>query len=90
MIQTVFTTTETIVKAAMKMASIAPTMVCKVLSIVFVIVEESFANPKLAFFELQPALIIINLGNSPSDPTDQPQLHRICAPKFLSSFFCWI
>jgi hypothetical protein len=33
MIQTVFTTTETIVTAAMKMVSIAPIMVCKVLSL---------------------------------------------------------
>jgi hypothetical protein len=33
MIQTVFTTTETIVTAPMKMVSIAPTMVCKVLSL---------------------------------------------------------
>jgi hypothetical protein len=85
---TIFPTSETTVTAAKKMVSVAPTMVCKVLSIGVLIVEQSFANPKLVFFrELQPARIIINSGNPLSDPTDQLQLHRICALKFLSSFF---
>jgi hypothetical protein len=41
--------------AAKKTVSIAPTMGCKVLSIVFLMVEQSFANPKLFFLEFQPA-----------------------------------
>ncbi len=32
--------------------SIAPTMVCKVLSIGFLVIEQSLANPKLVFGEL--------------------------------------
>ena len=43
--------------------------------------------PSWFFLELQPARFIITSGNSPSDPTDQPQLHRKCALKFLSGFF---
>jgi hypothetical protein len=35
---------------------------CDAMSIVFLIVERSFANPKLGFFDLQPALIM-NKGN---------------------------
>ncbi len=43
------TATETTVTAAKKTVSVAPTMVCKVLAIGFLIVEQSFANPKLVF-----------------------------------------
>jgi hypothetical protein len=85
---TIFPTSETTVTAAQKMVSVALTMVCKVLSIGFLISEQSFANPKLVVFgELQPARIIITSGNSLSDPTDQVQPHPICALKFPSSFF---
>jgi hypothetical protein len=85
---TIFPMSETTVTAAKKMVSVVPTKVCKVLSIGVLIVEQSFANPKLVVFrELQPARIIITSGNSTSDPTDQVQLHPICALKFLSSFF---
>jgi hypothetical protein len=42
------------------------------------------------FSELQPARIIINSGNSPADPTNQPQLYGIYALKYLSSFFLFI
>jgi hypothetical protein len=45
--------------------------------------EQSFANPKLFFWSQPARIVIINSGNSPSDPTDQPQLHGIYAPKFL-------
>jgi hypothetical protein len=69
--QTIFMMTGTTVTAAKKMVSVAPTMICKVLTIGFLMVEKSFANPKLVFFELQPARIIINSGYSPSAPTDQ-------------------
>ena len=47
---TIFPTSETTVTAAKKMVSVAPTMVCKVLSIGVLIVEQSFANPKLVSF----------------------------------------
>jgi hypothetical protein len=40
-------TSETTVTASKKTVSVAPTMVCKVLSMVFLIVEQSIANPKL-------------------------------------------
>jgi hypothetical protein len=83
-------TSETTVMAAKKMVSIAPTMVLKLLSIVFVTVEQSFANSMLVFLELRPARIINNSRNSPSNPTDQPQLHRACASHFLSSFILFI
>jgi len=83
---TTVATPETTVTAAKKTVSVRPTVVCKVLSIGFLIVEQSFANPKLVFLELQPARIIINSGNSPADPINQPQLHHIYALNFLSSF----
>jgi len=70
--QTIFMTTETIVAAAKKTVSAAPTMVCKVLSIVFLMVERSFANPKLVcFWSFQPARIVSNSKNSQSASTDQ-------------------
>jgi hypothetical protein len=59
---TIFSTLATRVTAAKKTASVAPAMVCKVLSIGLMIVRQSFANPKLVFGE--PARIIINSGNS--------------------------
>ena len=40
----------TMVTAAKKMVSVAPTMVCKVLSIGVLIVKQSFANPQLVVF----------------------------------------
>jgi hypothetical protein len=53
-----------------------------------VLIETALRQSEAGFFlELQPARIIINSGNSPSDPTDQLQPYRICAPKLLSSFF---
>jgi hypothetical protein len=53
MIQTVFTTTETIVTAAMKMVSFAQEPWAR---------QTELANPKLVFGEIQPARIIINSG----------------------------
>jgi hypothetical protein len=41
---------ETTVRASKKMMSVARIMVYKVLSIVFLIVEQSFANPKMVYF----------------------------------------
>jgi hypothetical protein len=46
-------TSETTVVSAKKTVSVAPTMVCKVLSVVFLMVDQIFANPKL-----QPARIM--------------------------------
>jgi hypothetical protein len=48
--KTMVPTSETTVTAAKKTVSVAPTMVCKVLSIAFVIVEQRSANPKLVSF----------------------------------------
>ena len=50
---TMVPTSDTTVPAAKKMVSAAPTMVFEVLSIVFMIGEQSFANPKLFFGELR-------------------------------------
>jgi len=47
---TIFPISETTVTAAQKTVLVAPTMVCKVLSIGFLIVGQSFANPKLVFW----------------------------------------
>jgi hypothetical protein len=47
---TMVPTSKTTVTAAKKMVSVALTMVCKVLTIGFVMIEQSFANPKLVFF----------------------------------------
>jgi hypothetical protein len=55
-------TSETTVTAIKKTVSVALTMVFKVLSIVFLIVEQSFANPKLVFLALQPVRIIMLYG----------------------------
>lgn len=48
--KTMVATSQTTVKAEKKMVSLAPTMVCKVLSIEFLIVEQSSAIPKLVCF----------------------------------------
>jgi hypothetical protein len=61
---TMVPTSEPTVTAAQKMVSFAPTMVCKVLSIVLGIVEQSFANSKLAFLELQPAHLEFEPGSA--------------------------
>ena len=47
---TIVPTSETTVPGAKKMVSAAPTMVCKVLTIGFRVIERSFANPKLVIF----------------------------------------
>jgi hypothetical protein len=47
---TMVETSDATVAAAKKMVSVALTMVCNVLTIGFVIIEQSFANPKLVFF----------------------------------------
>ena len=52
--QTIFMMTGTTVTAAKKTVSVVPTMVFKVFTIGFVIVEQSFANPKLYFWGLSP------------------------------------
>jgi hypothetical protein len=48
--KTMVPTSETTVTAAKKTVSVAVTMVCKVLSIGFMIIEQRFANPNLLFF----------------------------------------
>ena len=55
------TTSETTVTAAKKTVSVAPTMVSKVLSIGFLIVEQNLANPdevpkRIAALKLRPIL----------------------------------
>ena len=52
---TMVLTSETTVTAAKKTVSIAPTMVCKVLSIVFVIIDRASPIRSWFFLELQPA-----------------------------------
>ncbi len=48
--KTMVPTSETMVTATQEMMSFAPTMVCKVLYIGFLVTEQSFANPKLVLF----------------------------------------
>ena len=61
---TMVPTSEPTITAAKKRVSVAPTMVCKVFSIGVSIVEQSFANPKLVFLELQPARLKFEPGSA--------------------------
>ena len=60
---TMVETSETTVMVAKKVVLVAKTMVCKVLTIGLVIVEQSFANPKLVVFGARSplaSLLILN------------------------------
>ena len=54
----------TMVPAAKTMVSVAPAMVCKVLSIGVLIVNRAPPIPSWLFLELQPAHVIFASGNS--------------------------
>jgi hypothetical protein len=50
MTHTIFTRSETIVTASKKLVPVVPTLVCKVMPIVFLIVRWKFAHPQMVVF----------------------------------------